>query len=100
MRTLDLHRKTCRTREDLSYGYLDCCHDCDRVVRCALGSVFHRVHPSREGAWTHVVHVVETKGALRYRAGYRISANSTWRRRCAWCSLLIAPIHTGGFKPV
>ena len=48
------------------------------------------LHPPWEGAWTHLVHLVETAGPLGHRPGPgRTSTDSTWRRRCAGGSLLI-----------
>ncbi len=52
--------------------------------------VLHLLHPSGEGARTHLVHMVEAAGSLRHRPGRWSPTDSTRRRRCAGGSLLIA----------
>jgi len=59
------------------------------VLLIGLGSVLHLVHPSRQGARTHLVHVVEAARSLRYRFRHWWDpTDSSWRRRCERGSLL------------
>ena len=57
-----------RERKELSHGDVDC--HCGRgcALSRTLGSVLHLVHPSRESAGTHLVHLVEAPGSLRHRS--------------------------------
>src|SRR5687768_11586387 len=76
--------------EELSNGFLDCHHACGCADDRAVDSVLHLVHPSREGARTYLVHVVEAAGASRHWRGHgRSATDSTGRRRCARGALLI-----------
>src|SRR4029450_9684745 len=85
-----LHLKSL-AREELSNGYLDWRHHRTRALHCAVDSVLHRVHPSREGTRAHLVHMVEAEGSLRHWPRHWWNpTDSTGRGRGAWSSLLIA----------
>src|SRR5688572_6745565 len=55
--------------EELSYGHLDWPHNRALALDGAVDSVLHHVHPSREGARTHLVHMVEAAGSPRHWVG-------------------------------
>src|SRR6266850_6263042 len=79
-----------RKRKELSHGDLDCHRARCCAVDRAVGSLLHLVHPSRESARTHLVHVVEAPGPLRHWPGrWRVPADPTRHGRCAGGSLLI-----------
>src|SRR5688572_29992327 len=76
--------------KELSDGHLDCRRNRGSADDRAVGSVLHLVRPSRKGAWSHLVHVVEAAGSPRHWPGrWWIPTDSTRQRRCAWGSLLI-----------
>src|SRR5438046_110169 len=78
--------------EELSNGDLDCRRNRDRALPRAVDSVLRRIHPSRKGARTHLVHVVEAAGSSRHWPGcWWRSTDSTRRRRCSRSSLLTPP---------